>query len=161
MGGIFKTAAGVALGIVVGVGLVTAAAVAVPAAAQASTQLGCTTVSPQFPGPAAIFDRKPRSCDLSWGYSHADSIQLQRITWRTWAGREAAGRAVFRVKIYEPWTRVRVLAFRRRACGPVGKDPDVRLYTRVRVTVTSAPGGFTPWFIRRTWRAVPCSALTG
>lgn len=107
-------------------------------AASRDTYLGCGSSDSWSVG------ARPRACLLAWpDLSHVASIDLRRLAWSQWGGAAATGTAVYRFKAYDPYTRVRVRAFRRRFCGAY------HLYTRVRV---SFPGRGS-----HVWQAMGCA----
>ena len=73
----------------------------------------------------------------------SEAITLRRLSWSNWGGSSAYARGVFRVKRNEPYTRVKVRAYRR-----VHVCTGAATYTRVRVTF---PSGRT-----HTWRTPGC-----
>lgn len=119
-------------------GLVAAAiALGASAPAGAATNIGCGYRA------ALVVTAKPRDCFLDWpNLSLAEAVHLRRVKWTSWGGPAATGRAVFRVKTYDPWQPVTIRAFARRACATT------RLYTRVRVDF-----GHTT----STWRTPGCA----
>lgn len=93
-------------------------------------------------------EQHPSRCFLDWpDLSLADAIDLHAIHWSNWGARVATARARTRVKTNEPWTYVRVRAFRRKDC-----PFDLQAYSRVRV---SFPGGRS-----HVWRLVGCGDLS-
>jgi hypothetical protein len=131
--------------------LVAAAVLGLPttASARGHTYIG----GPSAPGEADAFRyERPRSLVLQPPgvmASNAEILVLRRVRWAGWGQREATATARTRFKTYDPWTRVRVRAYRVRTCHAI---PSFRLYTRVRTT--------TPYG-SHTWRAPSCSLIEG
>jgi hypothetical protein len=125
------------------------AALAIPATADASTFIG----KREFTGSGTLTYPTQRPSFLPVlgpTRSSADSISLRRVRWSGWGGDAAYATARTRVKTYDPWTYVRVRAYRPRSCpsNPPWTDRSTRFYTRVRVTAAS-------W--SHTWKAPTCS----
>jgi hypothetical protein len=121
--------------------------VAVPAAADAKTYIG----GPIAPGAFEVFRwERPKKLVLGpINGSLVEIMRLQRIRWAHWGRRTATATARTRTKTYDPWTRVKVRAFRRRTCEA---EPRFRLYTRVQTTTE---------YGSRKWKTPSCSVVTG
>jgi hypothetical protein len=79
----------------------------------------------------------------------ADSPRISRIKWGSWGGARARGVGRYRTKIYEPWSRVRLVAHHLRTCGAT------QTYTRVTATFRYESLGRTRTSTR-TWPMQPC-----
>lgn len=128
-----KCAVLVALALVVVLAFGAAAGASTTGYPAGSTVLQCTNGA----GDVLVPRVRPYECFLDYGGQGvflplAGAAHLHRIHWNGWGGPTARATAVLRVKTNEPWTRVRVMAFRR-----VG-DGDLYFYNRVRLTF---PGG--------------------
>jgi hypothetical protein len=89
---------------------------------------------------------KPRSLLLLGRFGVlADSPMIWRVKWRSWGGARAAGIGRSRTKVYDPWSRVRLVAHRVRICG------DTKSYTRVTALFAQTYGTHT-----HTWSMQPC-----
>ena len=119
---------------------------AAPAAADAKTFIG----GPIAPGYDAFRWERPKKLVLGpINGSLAEITSLQRLRWVDWGRLTATATARTRTKTYDPWTRVKVRAFRRRTCEA---EPRSRLYTRVRTTTE---------YGSHKWKAPSCSVVTG
>jgi hypothetical protein len=88
------------------------------------TRVGCGYV-----GSVDVLER-PRTCFLDYPpLSLAEAVTLHRATWRNWGRLVATGRALTRVKTYDPWTHVRMRASGRRTCTDADGVP-YSAYTR-------------------------------
>ena len=116
-------------------GLAALVSIVAAAPARAETQIGCSTSTGGF-----VAKVRPNACFLDWdpsgsgyGLPLAEAIYLRRIRWSSWGSSTATARAVFRTKLDDPYTRVKV-----RAYGIVRCEAGARVYTRIRVAF---PGG--------------------
>jgi hypothetical protein len=131
-----------------------AAALAFAGSADAATlpnKLGCSTETETGSGVKMM--SRPSYCFLDWdpanpegmGLPLAAAIGLHDIKWSSW-GVTARGTSRFRVKNNDPWTSVKLYAYKRATCD---SPSAFRAYGRVRVTF---PGGRT-----HTWEMPGCS----
>lgn len=99
---------------------------------------------------------KPRTCFLDWpNLSLAEAMTLHRTHWRHWGHRTATAKAVYKVKTYDPWTKVRVKVSGRHHCAHAGYF----VYTRVRVRFAHGYDRkghlHSPYY--HTWKTPGCS----
>jgi hypothetical protein len=122
------------------------AAVATPAAsARTINRLACSSTDGSGNWRPTI---RPSACFLNWdannefsGLSLAESAHPRRLHWTSW-GRTANATGFDRAKLYTPWIRVKVHAYRLRATYS-----GQRFYTRIHATFFWDYGPHTA-----TWR---------
>lgn len=126
---------------------------AVPAVALACTcgPTGTVIMCSTADGAGYSFAKAPRRCFVDWdprarsSLPLSSAIDLRDLHWSRWGNSRAYARAKFRDKVYDPWTRVRVVADR--LVRPEG--PGYRAYGRLRVTF---PDGHTQrWSLPTLW----------